>query len=95
MSTTSNITNQFDLQKNGKVAVSVFANAETKEIVSANKNSFGFNHIQQIGSDFYSKYGKNLKTNQGKRDYTQFTYSEKAMNSVGFVLVKRGENPIF
>lgn len=85
---------QFELQKNGKVATSVWANIETKEIYPANKNSFGFNALKQF-DEFYDKYGKNLKTNQGKSDYTKFYYSEKSMLSVGFKLVKRGDVPLW
>jgi len=85
----------FTTLKNGKNDTTVFANPITKEIVLANRNSFGYNVLAQIGNDFYNKYGKNLKTSQGKSDYTKFYYSQKSMESVGFVLVKRGEMPLF
>jgi len=78
--------------KNGKVSENVWVNKNTNEIYPANKNSFGFNALSVIGDDFYSKYGKDLKTNQGKSDYTKFYYSAKSMESVGFTLVKRGDN---
>ena len=80
--------------KNGKNAENVWANILTKEIYPANKNSFGFNALKKY-DDFYDKYGKNLKTNQGKSDYTKFYYSEKSMQSIGFQLVKRGEMPLW
>lgn len=85
----------FELLKNGKVAKTVFANPATKEIVIANRNSFGHNVERIYGDAFYEKYGKDLKTNQGKSDYTKFYYSEKSMNSLGFVLVTRGQMPLF
>ena len=85
----------FDLLKNGNVATTVWANKETKEIYPANKNSFGFNAEYHLGDNFYNKYGKNLKTNQGKSDYTRFYYSAKSMQSVGFQLVKRNEKPLW
>ena len=84
----------FELLKNGKNAVTVWANPSTKEIYPANKNSFGFNALRSF-DEFYDKYGKNLKTNQGKSDYAKFYYSAKSMESVGFKLVKRGENPLW
>lgn len=82
---------KFETLKNGKNATNVFANTNTKEIVEANKNSFGFNVLSVIGDAFFKKYGKDMKTNQGKKDYSKFYYSEKSMNEKGFVLVKRGE----
>ena len=85
----------FDLLKNGKVAVAVWANPTTKEIYPANKNSFGYNAEEHFGDAFYNKYGCHLKTNQGKSDYRKFYYSAKSMESIGFILVKRGENPLF
>ena len=85
---------QFDLLKNGKNAITVWANAETKEIYPANRNYFGYNALKKY-DDFYDKYGKNLKTTQGKSDYTKFYYSEKSMNLIGFKLVMRGENPLW
>ncbi len=86
---------QFTILKNGKNSETVFANKETKQIVIANKNSFGFNVLAIIGDEFYNEYGKNLKTNQGKSDYTKFYYSEKSMNSIGFFIVKRGDIPLW
>lgn len=85
----------FTTLKNGKNSISVFANPTTKEIVLANKNSFGYNVETKIDSEFDSKYGKKLKTSQGKSDCRKFYYSAKSMESLGFQLVKRGENPIF
>lgn len=88
--------NQFKLLKNGKVAETVWANFETKEIYPANRNSFGYNANQaSYDSEFYKKYGCNLKLNQGKSDYTKFYYSAKSMESIGFRLVKRGDLPLF
>lgn len=85
----------FTTLKNGKNAIAVFANPATKEIVLANRNSFGFNVETRTDVDFDLKYGKNLKTNQGKSDYRKFYYSAKSVESLGFQLVKRGENPLF
>ena len=85
----------FTTLKNGKNAIAVFANPTTKEIVLANRNSFGFNVETRIDVEFDSKYGKSLKRNQGKSDYQRFYYSAKSVESLGFRLVKRGENPLF
>ena len=85
----------FTTLKNGKNAIAVFANPTTKEIVLANRNSFGFNVETRIDAEFDSKYGKSLKINQGKSDYRKFYYSAKSVESLGFQLVKRGENPLF
>ena len=85
----------FTTLKNGNVAVTVWANPTTKEIYPANQNSFGINAICHIGDDFYNKYGKNLKTNQNKGNFRVFSYSAKAMESVGFILVKRGTTPLW
>lgn len=87
--------NQFEILKNGNVSVSVWANKSTNEIYPANRNSFGYNAEYHLGDEFYNKYGKNLKTNQGKSDYTRFYYSAKSMQSVGFELVLRGEKPLW
>jgi|JI10StandDraft_1071094.scaffolds.fasta_scaffold4582650_1 hypothetical protein len=88
--------NQFDILKNGNVATTVWAKIETKEIYSANKNSFGYNALQAgYDSDFYKKYGKNMKLNQGKSNYSKFSYSAKSMNEAGFVLVMRGQKPLW
>ena len=85
----------FELLKNGKVAKTVWANKSTKEIYPANKNSFGYNAQCILGDWFYLKYGKNMKTNQGKLDYSKFYYSAKSMNEIGFELVLRGASPLF
>ena len=85
----------FDLLKNGKVSVSVWANPQTKEIYPANKNSFGHNAEHHHGNAFYARYGKNLKKTQGRADYRKFYYSAKTMESIGFQLVWRGEQPLW
>lgn len=85
----------FKTLKNGKNAVTVWANSTTQEIYPANRNSFGYNAEYHLGDDFYNKYGKNLKTNQGKSDYRRFYYSRKSMESVGFKLVFRGEDTLW
>lgn len=36
-----------------------------------------------------------LKQIKGKSDYRKFYYSAKSMESIGFILIKRGENPLF
>lgn len=88
--------NLFELLKNGKVANNVWANVTTKEIYPANRNSFGFNALQaSFESDFYKKYGKDMKLNSPKSRNGAFSYSEKSMNESGFVLVKRGEVPLW
>jgi hypothetical protein len=89
------MTHTFEIMKNGKTSENVWANAQTREIYPANNNSFGFNAEQKIGNEFWSKYGKNMKYNQGKADYTRFYYSEKSMNEQGFILVRRGSNPLW
>jgi len=48
--------NTFDILKNGKVSNNVWANSTTKEIVFANKNSFGFNYLKGEDREFESKY---------------------------------------
>lgn len=85
----------FELLKNGNVAKTVWANKETKEIYPANRNSFGYNAQFILADWFYKKYGKSMKTNQGKKDYTKFYYSAKSMKEAGFELVLRGEKPLF
>ena len=80
----------FTTLKNGNSAETVFANPITKEIYPANRNAFGYNAECRLGDDFYKKYGKNMKTTQGKSDYSRFYYSAKSMESVGFQLVMRG-----
>lgn len=84
----------FETLKNGKNAVTVFANKTTKQIVKANRNSFGHNVICGLDEDF-GRLAINLKKNQGKADYRQFTYSQKDVESLGFELVKRGEMPLW
>lgn len=84
----------FTTLKNGKNSESVFANPSTKQIVSANKNSFGFNVICYKDREF-DALATNLKRNQGKSDYTQFTYSQRDVESLGFQLVKRGDLPLW
>lgn len=86
---------QFEILKNGKVKVTVWANAATKEIVTANRNSFGYNYMKGIDSEFDKKYGCNLKSEQGKSNYRYFYNSAKSMQSVGFKLVMRGEKPLW
>ena len=85
----------FDILKNGKNASNVWANPTTKEIYPANKNSFGFNAVHCIGDEFWKKYGRNMKINQGKSDYRMFYYSAKSLQEIGFLLVKRGENTLW
>lgn len=87
--------NTFDLLKNGKVATAVWANPTTKETYPANRNSFGWNAEQVIGNAFYHKYGVDLKTTQGRVNYRRFFYSAKSMESVGFKLVLRGQDPLW
>jgi hypothetical protein len=87
--------NTFELLKNGKVATAVWANPTTKEIYPANRNSFGWNARQIIGNDFFNKYGKDLKTTQGRVDYRSFFYSARSMESVGFKLILRGQMPLW
>ena len=85
----------FDLLKNGKVSKTVWANVETKEIYQANSNSFGYNALMDRDDDFYKKYGVNLKISWTKSYHSLPCYSAKQMQSVGFVLVKRGEVPLW
>ena len=85
----------FELLKNGKVATAVWANPSTKEIYPANRNSFGYNAEYHFKDEFYLKYGKYLKINQGRVDYTRFYYSAKSMESVGFQLITRGQYPLW
>ena len=85
----------FEILKSGKVATTVWANPETKELYPANRNSFGYNAIVRMSDEFYAKYGKNLKHNQGKSNYKMFYYSQRDLESIGFRLVKRGEKPLW
>jgi len=86
---------KFNILKNGKVGISVWANPTTKEIYAANRNSFGYNARYDVNSWFFLKYGKNMKKNQGKSDYSKFYYSAKSMQDAGFQLVLRGQNPLW
>ena len=81
---------QFELLKNGNSAATVWANPTTKEIVIANRNSFGYNMLRGMDSEFDKKYGNNMKINQCKGNYRAFSYSAKSMEEAGFKLVKRG-----
>ena len=85
----------FDLLKNGNVAKTVWANEETKEIYPANSNSFGWNALLDRSDNFYKKYGVNLKISWTKSYHSLPCYSAKQMQSVGFQLVKRGDNPLW
>lgn len=93
--TTTTMKTSFDLLKNGKVGTAVWANPTTKETYPANRNSFGWNAEYHLGNAFYEKYGKNLKTTQGRANSRMFYYSAKSMESVGFKLVLRGEMPLW
>jgi len=88
------MTTTFKILKNGKNAQTVFANPTTNKIVIANRNSFGYNVICGIDKDF-DAIAINLKRNQGKSDYKKFSYSQKDVESLGFKLITRGENPLF
>jgi hypothetical protein len=81
--------------KNGKVATTVWANLKTKELYIANRNSFGYNALSIVGDWFYAKYGRGMKTTQGRADSSKFYYSAKSMENAGFQLLKRGEVPLF
>ena len=85
----------FDLMKNGKVATTVWANKETKEIYEANRNSFGYNAECKNCDWFFEKYGCDLKTSRGVANRFKFYYSAAQMESAGFQLVKRGDNPLW
>lgn len=87
--------NQFELTKKGTVKVTVWANPTTQEIYPANRNSFGYNANYDITTEFYAKYGKNLKTSQGKADARKFYYSSNEMRKAGFQLVYRGSYPLW
>lgn len=84
----------FSILKNGKNSETVFANPTTKQIVVANRNAFGYNVIVRSDSDF-DQLAVNLKRNQGKSNYRQFTYSQRDVESLGFILVKRGDAPLW
>lgn len=85
----------FETLKNGKNSTAVWANVATKEICPANRNSFGYNAEYHLGDAFYNKYGKDLKTTQGKSNPRKFYYSAKSMENLGFQLVLRGEAPLW
>lgn len=90
------MTATFRILKNGKNAVTVFANPTTKQIVLANRNSFGFNVSAGIDKEFDElAYNNNLKKNLGKNFRNGFSYSRKDVESLGFVLITRGETPLF
>jgi hypothetical protein len=88
------MTTQFNTFKNGKVSKTVFANATTKQIVIANRNSFGCNVRCGIDSEF-DKLANNLKKNLGNNRNNGFSYSQRDVESLGFVLVKNGDMPLF
>jgi hypothetical protein len=90
------MTTQFKTLKNGKNAQSVFANYETKKIVSANRNSFGYNVKAGFDKEFDELASKNdLKKNLGKNWRKGFSYSKKDVESLGFILILRGETILF
>lgn len=86
---------QFDLLKNGKVATTVWANKETKEIVVANRNCFGWNMLRGFDKEFDTLYGNDMKINQCKGNYRGFSYSAKSMEEKGFNLIMRGADPLW
>jgi len=87
---------QFEKLNNGKNAQTVWANPTTKEITSADRNSFGYNKLAGImDKEFNDKYGVNMKKNISKSTPYRFSYSAKQMQSIGFQLVKRGENVLW
>ena len=86
---------QFETLKNGKVAVTVWANTSTKEIYPANRNSFGYNALVS-NDEFYKKYDKNMKRNAPKSPLGgSYSYSFKSMEEIGFQLVMRGDDPLW
>lgn len=88
--------NQFKTLKNGKVAVAVWANPTTNEIYPAHRNSFGYNALQAgYDSEFYKKYGCNMKLNSPNTRHGSYSYSARQMESIGFKLVTRGEMPLW
>ena len=87
---------QFKTLLNGKNAQTVWANPTTKEITSADRNSFGYNKLAgTFDLEFNNKYGVNMKKNMSKSAPYHFSYSAKQMQSIGFQLVKRGENVLW
>jgi hypothetical protein len=90
--TNQDMTAQFEVLKNGTNKVTVWANPETKEITLANRNSFGYNVHKGLDQEFATKYGCNMKYNQGKgSNFRNFYHSANSMNEIGFVLVERGQ----
>lgn len=87
--------NEFKLLKNGKNAETVWANPTTKEITIADRNSFGYFKIAGRDQDFEKKYGCNMRKNQGKSNYRQFSYSQNQMQEIGFQLVMRGSSKLW
>lgn len=89
------MTHTFEISKKNTVKVTVWANPTTQEIYPANRNSFGWNAECNKSDEFYVKYGKNLKLSQGKADFRKWYYSANEMNKVGFILVMRGQRPLW
>jgi len=86
----------FELLKNGNNAVACFSNPTTKQIVTANRNSFGYNVIAGLDKEFDNlAYDANLKKNQNKGNCRVFSYSKKDVESLGFELITRGFAPNF
>lgn len=90
----------FEIQKNGKVATTCFAHPEKKIIVPANYTGYGFNlrYNEMPVSDlneFHRMFGFNLKTSWSKGRNIKPSYSEATLKSIGFVVVKRGDQPLF
>ena len=87
---------QFELLNNGKNAQTVWANPKTREITSAERNSFGYNKLAgTLDKEFNAKYGVNMKKNMSKSTPYHFSYSAQQMQEIGFILVKRGENTLW
>lgn len=90
------MTTTFTTFKNGKVSKTVFANPNTKQIVVANINSFGCNVRCGLDAEFDKLANENnLKRNLGKNIKNGFSYSQKDVESLGFILVKNGDTPLF
>lgn len=86
---------KFKTLKNGNNAQTVWANITTKEITSADRNSFGYNKLAGMDKEFNDKYGVNMKKNMSKSTPLHFSYSAKQMNEIGFILVKRGDKTLW
>lgn len=87
---------QFETLNNGNNAQTVWANPTTKEITTADRNSFGYNKLAGImDKEFNDKYGVNMKKNMSKSTPRHFSYSAKQMNEIGFILVKRGDKTLW